>query len=684
MSIRRPMRRPAVWVPLLQRFTDGRRADRMETRRLFESVTAAFRASVWARPEAVELVSERIAEEVGRAVPVPADQRVCAALDRCLHRLLQMEEKIFRAPKVSGARQLTLAEESALRKALREQAAFLADEQYVTAVLEDTLGALMQALIKALPPIADSPFTVPLIELAGDPAAVAESVLAHVCAPDVVDVGLLTSVRARVIENVRVYSRIPQDGNSNKEPVLPRDAGLSGQELAQTYFGGTPICDLLLTAVPFSLPEEQRYAGHWIIAPPGRGKTTLLSAMIWDDLKRDASIIIMDSKGDLIAPIKELAAIKDRLVVIEPDLEFPLALNPLDMPKTNVAHTVSLLEYVFSALLEAKMTALQMTLFRKVLPAIIAGIPNATLETFVDVIANGVERYKACIEALPPEQRNFFFDTQSGFLSKTYTETRNQLIWRLQFLLSNPIIRQMFSAVKTKLDIGKEMDAGKVIVIDNSKKQLGDEGAEFFGRFFIALILAAAEQRSGRPQSGKKSCYFYIDECQSVIRRDEKISTILDECRSQKIAVILAHQRTAQIISENVLDALANCAIRMANSDDEAKYLADKLRSTADDLRSLPRGTFATFVRDQTRGAIALQVPQTNLADLPRLTSVELRDIKERMRREYAAAPAASADPTVKRPAEQPPAETGEEQEPSEMAPASRGAAEGSETGATW
>ena len=144
----------------------------------------------------------------------------------------------------------------------------------------------------------------------------------------------------------------------------------------------------------------------------------------------------------------------------------------------------------------------------------------------------------------------------------------------------------MLSALKTKLDIGTEMNAGKIILIDNSKQKLGDEGAEFFGRFFIALVLAAAQQRAGRPQSDKLPCYFYIDECQNVIRRDEKISTILDECRSQKIAMIMAHQRSAQITSPNVLDALANCAIRMANSDDEAKYLADKLR-TIDRLHPL-------------------------------------------------------------------------------------------------
>jgi hypothetical protein len=296
--------------------------------------------------------------------------------------------------------------------------------------------------------------------------------------------------------------------------------------------------------------------------------------MFLNDLQRDASIIVLDSKGDLIGPIKELAAVKERLVLIEPNPNFPLALNPLDIPRANINHVISLLEYIFSALLDAKMTSLQMTLFRTVLPAIVQTIPNATLQTFNEIITNGVARYEQQFAALPENERAFFYDKETGFLSKTYVDTRNQLIWRLRFLMTNPVIKQMFSAPKTKLDIGKEMDAGKVILIDNSKQRLGDEGAEFFGRFFIALVLAAAEQRADRPRHEKLPCFFYIDECHNVIKRDEKIATIIDECRSQNIGMILAHQRTTQIISENVLDALTPsryvCGIRSRSAFEES------------------------------------------------------------------------------------------------------------------
>jgi hypothetical protein len=390
----------------------------------------------------------------------------------------------------------------------------------------------------------------------------------------------------------------------------------------------------LLEPPELTIPEETRFSGHWVVAPPGRGKTTLLHAFIAEDLERDAAVILIDSKGDLIDPIKNLRSIKDRLVLIEPNPESAFALNPLDVSQASIVQVVSLIEYIMAGLLDAKFTALQSTLFRNVVPAIIEAIPSPTLDDFKRVMVKGLPN----LDNVNPHARNFFENRETGFHSKTYESTRKEVVWRLDYLMSNPTLRSMFSATHTKLDLGKEMDAGKVIIINNSKAILGDEGAEFFGRFFVALIARAAQQRGGKSPSAKKPCYVYIDECQSVIAKDTRIPILLDECRSQKIALILSHQRSAQLTSP-VLDAVANCAIRMANSDDEAKFLSDKLRMSPDELRSLPRGTFGTFVRDLTPTGIQLQVTKIDLESLPKMTNDELAAIRERMRANFSSSP---------------------------------------------
>ena len=261
------------------------------------------------------------------------------------------------------------------------------------------------------------------------------------------------------------------------------------------------------------------------------------------------------------------------------------------------------------------------------------GFDNPTLEVFRDIISNGVKKYKDQIARLPPDLQDFF----NKEFDRDYDATRNELIWRLRLLMENDFIRTMLNAPMTKLKLGREMDEGKVIIINNSQALLDKDGAEFFGRFFISQLWTAATARS--LQREKKPVYVYIDECQTVVRRDEMIASIIDECRSQKIALTLAHQRMEQIESDNGLSALSNCAIRMSNSDEEARTLAPKLRTEPEHLQSLKRGQFAVFVRDLVTHAFTLDVTPVDFSKYLKTSPQEIARIMESMGRRYGHSP---------------------------------------------
>jgi hypothetical protein len=474
---------------------------------------------------------------------------------------------------------------------------------------------------------APAPLTVPLLDAAADIPQAVEDVALPYFADAVRGLDLFRGLKAQLDRNTRAASE------NSKGVVRPPEYKGTAREIVDAYLHDTPMQGLFDCQLPFVLPDEARFAGHWILSPPGRGKTTLLHAMVMDDIeKRGACLILMDSKGDLIEPIRGLRNIQDRLIVIDPDPQNPVAINPLDIARADLAQSVDLLEYLFGSLLEFKMTAMQTTLFRSVLRALVTGFPNPTLDTFRDLLTNGYEKYAAYIAELPPDLQDFF---RNDFNERNYADRRREVLQRLRLLLDNETMRSMLTATNTRFRIGEAMDTGKIVIINNSKARLGDQGAEFFGRFFIAQVLAAAQQRSTRQPDQKPPVYFYIDECQNVIARDEKIPTILDECRSQNIALVMAHQRTKQINSENVLDALSNCAIRFANSDEEARFLAPRLRTSPEFLQSFTRGKFAAFVRDVTKQAVAVSVNRVSLADRPGISPEEARNLRERMRQEY-------------------------------------------------
>ena len=275
-----------------------------------------------------------------------------------------------------------------------------------------------------------------------------------------------------------------------------------GDDVIHTFLKHTPLERFFDVEIPFVLPEETRFSGHWIIAPPGRGKTTLLHSMVMEDLKKDACIILMDSKGDLTEPFRTMKDIQDRLIIIDPSLEHPIGFNPLDVPQTEVNQSIELLEYLFSSLLEFKLTPAQMSLFRNVLRALVTAFPNPTLETFRDILANGVKKYEQLIKTLPADLQDFF---ATDFNEDTTRARRREVVQRLSLLLGNDIMRAMFTAATHVSVSRKRWTPGKssssTIQSTSSAIKVRSSSAAFSSPRSVRLALPDARKKHRRKEA---------------------------------------------------------------------------------------------------------------------------------------------------------------------------------------
>ena len=374
------------------------------------------------------------------------------------------------------------------------------------------------------------------------------------------------------------------------------------------------------------------FEGTWVVAPQGRGKTNLLRHLILHHLP-DACVIIMDPKGDLINSFQRHAPIKDRLVFLYPDAQHPLAINPLDIG----GHSGEFLEYIFSVL-NTEMTTNQTTLLSLVL-TLCTLIPDANLETFRDILQNGWKQHEQYVRQLKKRDQDFF---DKEWDNPLYKSRRPEVLGRLRTLMATPALDEILQSTETKVDLGKMMDDGKVILIDNNYERLGDKGAEFFGRMFIALVWAAARRRSLRTDKGKP-VFFFIDEAHWTIANDTKVKTIIQQCRSQKIAMVFAHQEVEQVkMNTPLLGALNNCAIKFAkpNAPDEMAALAKALWTTPEFLKEQTQSNFSLHVLDQTKTAISVEVPyvgnpDATLIGYPRMTDAEFTTVLQRSRWDY-------------------------------------------------
>jgi len=347
-------------------------------------------------------------------------------------------------------------------------------------------------------------------------------------------------------------------------PVFPRD--YRGDDAADTYLKGTPLRDLFDLRTPFEMPEELRFEHTHIVAGSGHGKTQTLQYLIAKDLLDVAagakSVVVIDSQGDLIGNILRAKVLEpEDIVLINPeDIAYPVSLNlfsvgherldeysPLERERLTNS-IIELYDFVLGSLLSAGMTAKQSVVFRYV-TRLMFHIPDATIHTLCDLMeAGGTAKYQEHIAKLEGTPRRFF---ETEFESKEFAGTKTQVLRRLYGVLENQTFERMFANPESKFDMFSELNAGKLILINTSKSLLKEQGTEIFGRFFIALIAQAAQERAVLRQQDRLPATVYIDEAQDYF--DANIGVILSQARKYRVGMVMAHQYLGQLSSGLVI-----------------------------------------------------------------------------------------------------------------------------------
>jgi hypothetical protein len=641
--------------------------ERKELRDLYAQVHRSYKRSTYSQDDAaidfVDGVVNEAFEGAGRVPPASLRTEFCEVVWQLLH----SEPVIVGMPCEPDFAHLSYDSVQALKSLLMIKQRVLNDPQFYVNVWREKIIRLLQGLLGYFPPFVfeqtselPATFSVSLIDVCANPADAIERTMATMYDDDVVQAELFTFVRKSFEDNLaRASGMTPEEASRHVRSVRTPSTsrGAAPRELVADFLSGTPFPGLFLSTVPFAIPDTTRFAHQWILAPQGAGKTQAIQFQFLCDLPKvasnEASIIVMDSQGDLIRNIAGLqcfadgGALQDKLVLIEPDPEFPLALNIFDMGKERLDQysvrdrerltnsTLELLTYVIGSLSETEMTPKQQTLFRYVLRACMQ-IPEATIHTFADLLSGSTD-YQRYIDQLEGPAK-LFFATQ--FNDVQFKQTKQEVAWRLMYLLENPTFERMFSNPRSKLDLYTELQSSKVILINTDKDLLKDKRTEMFGRFFIAMLLQSAQERAALSRERRLPVFCYIDECHDYIANDTNITTLLDQARKMNIGLILANQRCAQV-SPAVLDALNNVSIKMvrALSDSDAHTLARNMHSTPEFLSAQPERAFATSVRGITQHALSLQVPFFQLEELPRMTQREQNFLRWDMRERYCVPP---------------------------------------------
>ena len=536
-----------------------------------------------------------------------------------------------------------------------------------TRLAQETLITSFSGLLQYLPDIEDADdafFTMPLRYCLGDHIGKAlEAIIFPLYSDDVMQLGLFSELRQQLLINLHVLSGIPYTAENMQHPdlVMPRD--YNGEDIVFDYLRDTPLYDIFLADIPFAIPTKTRAEHAWAIAPQGTGKTQLIQYLVSRDLDKvsagEASIVVMDSQGDLINQISSLKCfapgerLYGKLIIIRPDIAYPPALNLFDLGKERInayseherekftTAAIDQLTYMMEAVMGGggTLTPKQTNLFRHIIRLLMV-LPSGTLETFSTLLTvrnkEELAPYLPYIAKLHKPSQDFF---NTSFISGEYKDTMGQVGWRISSLRENPYFERMFSHPRSKLDLFTELNSSKVILVHTDQEHLGTDGTNIFGRFFIGSLLTASQERASLERSHRKPVYTYIDECQDYIANDSKIAVLLDQARKMNICLFLAHQRTRQIKDMNVLDALTNTAIKFASTDNvhDAPIVAKAMKITPEFISTQRERHFALSARRITPAAVSFKVPFFVMEHMEKMSSYEAYQVQEELRDTYCA-----------------------------------------------
>ena len=447
-------------------------------------------------------------------------------------------------------------------------------------------------------------YSLPLIELIHRPKHIPIFIYEHFLDAKFADTFTFPILRIRLLENaIRLSGFDPHTYDGKRKLTLPGDYDGTPTDCVHTYLANTAFIDVFDDPIPFSF-EKQRVEHHAIYGAPGAGKTQALQHIILNDLHKPdpPALIILDSQNQMLDHIQRLdvfnpenGRLRDRLIILDPEDAAPPALNMFVFPERwnhysgedrELAETeiVNMFAYVFAATAQ-EMTAKQSGAFSYIVRAVLAS-DNPSILTLLAMMEDparhyGESAFQQTIERLDIISQGFF---RNQFYAGANNQTRQQIARRLYGVLRFPAFLKMFTAKENKLDLLDALQTGKIVLVNTSAKRL-QEASAVFGRYIIALTLAAAFERlllGGK----QKRAYLVLDEAHEYF--DEQVEKILVQARKCELGLVYATQLLEQM--DPYLRAVAATAttIKFARgvSDRNARELAPDMKTSAEFISS--------------------------------------------------------------------------------------------------
>ena len=329
---------------------------------------------------------------------------------------------------------------------------------------------------------------------------------------------------------------------------------------------------------------EQRQKHTYIIGKTGTGKTTLLKSSIYQDMLNGKGLAVLDPHGDMF---RELLSIvpenrrKDVIVFDPSDRDFPVGLNILD-PGVDFASEDDKHDWITSAVLSVfkklsddKQWGPRMEHILRNTTLTALQTPKPSLYTLQRLLTDKKYQKEVAKTLRDPVLKQFWDKEFKLMGTMQMSAATAPLTHRLGHFITSKMSRHILLQEKSTVRIADIMNEGKILLVNLSKGDIGEDQSEFFGTILTALIWMAAYQRTKIPEKKRKDLFVYVDEFQNFAT--PQFGAITSEGRKFHVSLIVSHQNIAQMEDKDLVKVIAGNAATIiclkANPEDEAFIL---------------------------------------------------------------------------------------------------------------
>ena len=370
-------------------------------------------------------------------------------------------------------------------------------------------------------------------------------------------------------------------------PEIPQNKEL-------TYLGITTYRDKNQL---FGIKRKDRRQHVYLLGKSGTGKSVLMFNMIIQNIQNGEGVCMVDPHGENVEAI--LSAIpphrmKDVIYFNPADADYHIGFNVLELIDPQYKHLVaSGLMGIFTKIWANAWSARMEYILNNCILALL-DTPGTTLLGIPRMLVDKDYRQKIISNLKDPVIKAFWIHEYEAWQDKFRNEAIAPIQNKVGQFLSTSIIRNVVGQSKSTINIFDMMNEGKIFLVNVSKGRIGEDNSSLLGGMIITKIQLAAMERVRIPEESRKDFYLYVDEFQNFVT--DAFAGILSEARKYRLNLTVAHQYTAQLISDKstaVRDAVfgnVGTMIIFRVGADDAEFLEKEFdpEFTPQDIVNLP------------------------------------------------------------------------------------------------